>query len=128
MGQTTHGIPWPAGTDLVRDGDNAIRAAADKTDLLIPFALDLAAGTRQKAAMMVSSLLVNFDANGRIQVNVSATFSTVIYAHCVSTTFPFSVSVPNGSSTTVEFYAQWPNGSNVTGSITVQLFILGILK
>jgi len=128
MGQTTHGIPWPAGTDLVRDGDNAIRAAADKTDILIPIALDLAAGTRTKPAMMISSWTPTFDANGRAQINVSATFATVIYANMVSTTFPFSVAVPNGAGTTVEFYAQWPNGSNVTGTIAVQLLIIGILK
>jgi len=29
MGQTAGGLPWPEGTDKVRDGDNAIRALAD---------------------------------------------------------------------------------------------------
>lgn len=29
MGQTAGGLPWPEGTDLVRDGDNSIRALAD---------------------------------------------------------------------------------------------------
>jgi hypothetical protein len=29
MGATGNGFPWPAGTDLLRDGDNAIKALAE---------------------------------------------------------------------------------------------------
>lgn len=32
MGSTTHGLPWPAGTELVRDGDNAMRSLAESAD------------------------------------------------------------------------------------------------
>jgi len=32
MGTTTGGLPWPEGTDLVRDGDNSIRALAEAID------------------------------------------------------------------------------------------------
>lgn len=38
MGTTTHGLPWPNGTDFVVDGDDAIRALAEKIDALtLPF-------------------------------------------------------------------------------------------
>lgn len=128
MGQTTHGIPWPAGTELVRDGDNAMKALADKTDILIPIVLDIAAGTRTKVAMMVTSWNPTFDANGRATLNVSGTFVQVLYANLVNTTFPFSTSVVNGANPVIEFFAQFPNGSNVTGSATVQVLVIGILK
>jgi hypothetical protein len=32
LGQTTSGLPYPVGTDLVRDGDNAIRALAEAVE------------------------------------------------------------------------------------------------
>jgi hypothetical protein len=32
MGTTTSGLPWPEGTELVRDGDNAIRALAEAVE------------------------------------------------------------------------------------------------
>lgn len=32
MGATPSGLPWPEGTDLVRDGDNAIRALAEAVE------------------------------------------------------------------------------------------------
>lgn len=38
MGTTTNGLPWPNGTDFVVDGDDAIRALAEKIDALtLPF-------------------------------------------------------------------------------------------
>jgi hypothetical protein len=33
MATTTGGLPYPVGTDLVKDGDNAIKALADALDL-----------------------------------------------------------------------------------------------
>lgn len=32
MGATASGLPWPAGTELVRDGDDAIRALAEAVE------------------------------------------------------------------------------------------------
>jgi hypothetical protein len=35
MGTTPSGLPWPEGTELVRDGDNAIRALAEAVEARI---------------------------------------------------------------------------------------------
>lgn len=39
MGSTSTGLPWPAGTDPVRDGDNAIKALADQLTVQMPVRL-----------------------------------------------------------------------------------------
>jgi hypothetical protein len=36
MGTTTKGIPYPEGTDRVMDGDDAMKAIAQKVDALLP--------------------------------------------------------------------------------------------
>jgi len=129
MGQTTHGLPWPAGTDLVRDGDNAIKALADAVDLFVPIPLDLVGARRSKVGMMVApGLAVNFDANGRIQLNVSATFAQVLWANVISGSYGFMCAMTNASPASLEFFGQFGPGSNVTGALTVNLLVIGILK
>jgi hypothetical protein len=39
MGTTNKGYPYPEGTDLVMDGDNAIKALADTINYKLPFAI-----------------------------------------------------------------------------------------
>ena len=128
MGNTTHGIPWPAGTDLLRDGDNAIKAAADKVDLLIPYSLDIAAGVRQRAAMMTSTIAVTFNASGRCVIDFSATFSDLKFVNMISTTYPFMVAIPNLGSPVCEFFARYDQTALVTGTVTVFVCVVGALK
>jgi hypothetical protein len=128
-GTTPHGLPFATGTDKVRDGDNAIEALARAVDSYGPIALDLVGTRRDKAAIMVSpGLAATFDANGRYQLNVSATFATVLFATLISGTFPFMCGLTNGAPASLEFFAQFGPGQNVTGSVIVNLFIVGVLK
>jgi hypothetical protein len=39
MGTTPNGLPWPEGTAPVRDGDNAIKALAEKIDPRLPLGM-----------------------------------------------------------------------------------------
>jgi hypothetical protein len=69
-----------------------------------------------------------FDSGGRCQINVSGVFASVIYAHAVSSTFPFVVSVTGINPASMEFFAQFPNGANVTGAATLRFIIIGNRK
>lgn len=129
-GQSTHGLPYPTGTDLVRDGDNAIKALADAVDTFVPIPLDLVASRRNKVAMMMSEFQATFNAQGRTTLNVSATFSAVIWATYVggAASFPFMCAMTNPDPASLEFFAQYQTGSNVTGTMQVRLLIIGTLR
>lgn len=128
MGNTTHGIPWPAGTDLVRDGDNAMKALADKVDLLIPFSINVAAGTNQKIAMMQSRLNITFDGTGRCNVDTSGVFSSVLFAWMTSPSYPFYVALTSEGNPNCQFFARYDQTALVVGTINVYLMIVGVLK
>jgi hypothetical protein len=63
MGATPSGLPWPAGTELVRDGDNAIKALAEATEARM-----WATGTHPKFRFM--SGMYSTGADGRVWINV----------------------------------------------------------
>lgn len=128
-GTTAEGLPYPTGTDKVRDGDNAIKALAESAGTALVLPLNTSAGKISRVGMMLSpGFNVNFNAQGRIQVDVSGTFSSVLFAHCNSVTYGFVVSVVNGNNPVIEFYGQYPNGAPVTGAVTIQLCIVGVRK
>lgn len=128
-GTTPHGLPFPTGTDKVRDGDNAMEALARATDSYVPIPLDLVGTRRDRVAMMVApGLAATFDANGRYQLNVSGTFASVLWATLISGTYPFQCALTNGAPASLEFFGQFGPAQNVTGAVTVNLLIIGTLK
>jgi hypothetical protein len=128
-GTTPHGLPFPTGTDKVRDGDNAIEALARAVDTYVPIPLDLVGTRRDKVAMMVTpGLTATFDANGRYQLNVSATFAQVLWATLISGTYPFMCGMTNAAPASLEFFAQFGPAQNVTGQVIVNLLVFGVLK
>jgi hypothetical protein len=104
MATTPEGLPYPSGTDKVVDGDDAIHALAvgAGTTFMLPVALNAAQYPR--ATVMVAELAVNFDANGRIYLDTSGTFSQILYATVQATTYPFMCACVNRSLANLQFY------------------------
>jgi hypothetical protein len=128
-GTTPEGLPYPSGTDPVRDGDNAIAALAAATGTTMVFPVNTSAQPVARVGMMLAAALIaTFDAGGRYILNVSATFSSVLYAHAASGTYPVVFSVTDVTPSALQFFAQLPNGANVTGPLTLRLMIIGVRK
>lgn len=127
-GTTTEGLPYPLPTEPVRDGAVAIQntATAAGTTFMLP--LNLAAGRYSRVGVMTSELAVNFNSSGRIQLDTSGTFSSIIYATCQSTTYPWMCACVNRNSAVLEFYCRYDQSTPVVGATNVQLYIVGIRK
>lgn len=63
MGATPSGLPWPEGTDLVRDGDNAIRALAEAIEARM-----WSSGTYQKYRFL--SGMYSTGSDGRVWITI----------------------------------------------------------
>jgi hypothetical protein len=128
-GTTPEGLPYPLSSEPVRDGAVAIQNLAVAAGTAFPLPLNTSAQRIGRVGVMMAAALVQvFDAGGRAHLDTSATFSSVLYVHAVSTTFPVVFSVPNIASPNIELFGQLPNGSNLTGSLTLMVYIVGIRK
>lgn len=119
-GQTVHGFPYPVGTDRVMDGDDAIKALAEKIDTLL--ATDLVQGGTIAA---VTSTATSWSGSVTFPVPYAGTpTSIVITGQSASATVVWMV---NGAGATTGFswFAQWNNLASQTTSGAARWMAIG---
>ena len=129
MGTTPEGVRYPAGTDKVVDGDDAMGTLAGDVGTNFPYPVNTSAVNFKRVGLMLSqSLAATFDANGRWRIDVSGTFTSVIAAFATSSTFPIVFSCTSVVPSSVELFGKFPSDSLVVGAVTLRLLIIGIRK
>lgn len=115
-GSTTHGIPYPLGDELVKDGDNAMAAMATAIDPALARASGIAtvsvSGTPGQGSLTVSFPAGRFSATPAV-----ATSSTsVIWQAAVSGTSSTQVTID---------VRRWDGGAG-TGTLLVHWVAIGV--
>src|SRR6476659_935240 len=117
MGTTPEGVRYPAGTDKVVDGDDAMGTLAGDVGTNFPYPVNTSAVNFKRVGLMLSqSLAATFDANGRWRIDVSGTFTSVIAAFATSSTFPIVFSCTSVVPSSVELFGKFPSDSLVVGA------------
>lgn len=109
MATTAKGFPYPLGTDRVMDGDDAIKALAQKIDTALGL---MASGTTSVVLsnQSQSSTTVTFPA-GRFTATPAVTASTASGTYLANTVSP--------TTTSVQIWAAHRDGTAQSGTVSV---------
>lgn len=141
MGNTgaPYSVPWPEGTELVRDGDNAIRALAERTNVILSATANGASGGGW--GFRGASSVVHTDANGAgvIPINPAFAFDTpggggigsipiAINGDAAGSAFILGSHVPQAWKNQWTVLVKNPDGSPVTNTdIRINWVAIGIV-